>query len=279
MSKEERFFKWSKIFLKFIAPAIIISAVFSSCMKRVTDLNQQYLIFFLLIYYLMIWLSKFLFGKTGNRSVQTPKKLIDDNTFKKLEEIALREYEYIRETMAQAMNDRHTLVNYFLLAAGVVIAAIGVVYSEEGLKSLSRKNEISVAICMSFSMIAWIYILKVVRLRQAWCESGAAMNQIKQFFLQNAELSNDETYTPFRWKSSTIPRSARIGNLFHLEVLLISFITSLAIGTASTLLLSEDALKSHYWVPIVFFGFNFFMLSSTYALFLEEKDDEEEGDK
>ena len=273
-NKEALFLKLSKRYFQFVAPVILVIVVACTYGGIVSHLTQKLLVNFLALYYVMIWFSKIFFGAAGDRTVKKPQKIDDDGeSFRMLEEIALREYEYIRETMAQAMNDRHTLVNYFLLAAGVVIAAIGVIYSDEGMKYSVYKKEISIAICLAFAVIAWIYIMKVVRLRQAWCESSAAMNQIKQFFLQNVGISDKGPHTPFRWRSSTIPKAARTGNLYHLEILLISFIASLAIAAVSVLLLEEGLLKTNFGIPIAAFVFNFLMLSSTYSVFLEEKED------
>ncbi len=46
------------------------------------------------------------------------------NTFKP-ESIVLEEFRYARETAFQAMNDRHTLLNFFLVLTGLITSVEG----------------------------------------------------------------------------------------------------------------------------------------------------------
>lgn len=226
---------------------------------------------FSLVYYLVVLYSYRKFGQSPPQSTPLTPARRDGEISEDLRAIALHEYEYVRETMAQAMNDRHTLINYFLLATGVVLAAIGAVYGKEGLIEFEFKLQLTIAICLTFCFVAWIYFLKIIRLRQAWCESCAAMNRIKQFFLVNEKRRVPEEQSPFLWKSNSIPPAAKKGNLFHLEALLINFISALAMSAVSVLLLPQDNVLTLMWVPIAFFLFGFFLQLSAYTVFLEEK--------
>ncbi len=233
--------------------------------------QQNALLGFAWLYYFVVRYSYRKFGPSPASSTSlTPAKLGKEISGD-LREIALYEYEYVRETMAQAMNDRHTLVNYFLLATGVVMATIGAIFSKEGLVDSPYKPQLTIAILLVFSLVAWIYFLKIVRLRQAWCESCAAMNRIKQFFLVNEAHMLQDGQSPFLWKSHTIPPAAKKGNLFHLEALLINFISALALGAVSVLLLPQDNVLALIWAPVLFFVFAFFLQLSAYTVFLEEK--------
>ncbi len=260
----------SRVFFHFLAPAFIALAilVFAGIAPQ---FRQQVLLDFAVIYYLLILYSYYKFGRqTAPAPELTPQKR-GGGISEDFREIVLREYEYVQETMAQAMNDRHTLVNYFLLATGVVMAAIGAVYSTEGMFYSPYKNHLTIAICLTLSIVAWIYFLKIVRLRQAWCDSCAAMNRIKQFFLVNEGLSDGDERSPFLWKSKTIPRADKKGNLFHLEALLINFISSLAVAAVSILLLPTDSWRTTFWIPAGFFMFCFALQFSAYTVFLTEK--------
>lgn len=237
------------------------------------EMQQQALLGFAWLYY---FIARYSYSKFG-RPQQAPLSLVPDKResnspiSESLRDIALREYEYVRETMAQAMNDRHTLINYFLLATGVVLATIGAVYSKEGLVDFQYKLHLTVAICLTFCFVAWIYFLKIVRLRQAWCESCAAMNRIKQFFIVNEKPALAAEQSPFLWRSDTIPLAAKKGNLFHLEALLINFISALAIGAVSVMLLPPDTWCQRIWIPLMFFGFGFLLQNAAYTVFLEDK--------
>jgi len=260
----------SRIFFHFLAPAFIALAilVFAGIAPQ---FRQQVLLDFAVIYYLLILYSYYKFGRqTAPAPELTPQKR-GGGISEDFREIVLREYEYVQETMAQAMNDRHTLVNYFLLATGVVMATIGAVYSTEGMFYSPYKNHLTIAICLTLSIVAWIYFLKIVRLRQAWCDSCAAMNRIKQFFLVNEGLSDGDERSPFLWKSNTIPRADRKGNLFHLEAILINFISSLAVAAVSVLLLPTDSWRMTFWIPAGFFLLFLALQFSAYTVFLKEK--------
>lgn len=262
----------SRIIFKIISPIFIVLAIVLFVGFR-PDLRQHLLLDFCVLYYAMVWFSRWRFGPP-NTPVSTPppvKLEVAPKHAKALREMALHEYEYIRETMAQAMNDRHTLVNYFLLTTGLVIAAIGAVYSDEGMRYSSHKEQITIAICLILSIVAWLYLLKIVRLRQAWRESSVAMNRIKQFFLVNTGLTDEHESSPFLWKSKTIPRPARKGNLYHLAVILISVIAALAVGLASVMLLPDYDWKATFWVPLLFFAHHFLLQLSAYDIFLAEE--------
>ena len=257
----------SEFYFKIVTPALLIAGgviFFRFC----TELRQLVLIEYLVIYYLAIWLCKRLFGKQKNSEPPVLPSKIGKEKFESLQEIAKAEYEYIRETMAQAMDDRHTMINYFLLATGVALAAVGMIFSKEGMQELPFTKELTIGICLIFNGVAWIYMLKMVRLRQAWCDSSLAMNRIKNFFLVNVKMDADQSGSPFLWKSSTSPAPGRIGNLFHLEFILISFISALAISGISMLRLTGEQTFKFMWIPGIFFLFHFALQLSTFHLFL-----------
>ncbi len=260
---------FDRVYFKFMAPGLIAAA--GIFFVLIAPWHKQHLLIdFFVLYYALIFFSQWRFGKPTAPPASLQLRKLDPETFTHLQNIALQEYQYIQETMAQAMDDRHTLINYFLLTAGVMIAAIGGIYSQEGMQYSPYKKHITIALCLIFCFVAWIYLLKIVRLRQAWCESCAAMNRIKEFFLINTGVDDEET-SPFFWKTATIPRAARKGNLFHLEVVLISFLASVTIGVVSVLLSSAHDWRATFGVPIFFFILSFFLLTSAYSIFLKEQ--------
>jgi ADP-ribose pyrophosphatase len=97
------------------------------------------------------------------------------------------------------------------------------------------------------------------------------MNRIKQFFLVNAGLTDEHAASPFLWKSKTIPRPAKKGNLYHLEFILISVIAALAIALVSVMLLLANDQQKSFWIPVVFFVHHFLLQLSAYDVFLEDK--------
>ncbi len=160
-----------------------------------------------------------------------------------LQEILLEEFEYIKETAAQAMNDRHTMVNYFLLSAGVVLAGIGVMVSKEGGSEFRYRYEAIVALSLLFNTVGWVYFMQVVRLRQAWCESARAMNHLKQFFAKHCEYPPEVAKSAFRWNIESIPMAAKKMTVFYFSALLISLLSAAAIVLASVILVSIEQLR------------------------------------
>ena len=59
--------------------------------------------------------NKMAYRRRSVKKLKNPH--LQENTFS-LSELLKKDYSYIQETCAQAMNDRHTMVNYFLLIAG-----------------------------------------------------------------------------------------------------------------------------------------------------------------
>lgn len=155
-----------------------------------------------------------------------------------------QEFEYIKETASQAMNDRHTMVNYFLLSTGVVLAGIGVMVSKEGGAEFRYRYEIIVALGLLSNTVGWVYFMQVVRLRQAWCESARAMNHLKQFFVEHCEYPAAVASTAFRWNIQSIPPAAKKMTVFYFSALLISILSAGAIVLASVILVSIEQLRS-----------------------------------
>ncbi|MGH7491351.1 MAG: NUDIX domain-containing protein [bacterium] len=262
----------SKTVFYLVPIAIVLAGVYFVMLAP--SYRQHLMIDFFAVYYAVILFCKWQFGwPVRNKPAILPEKY-GRAIPSALQQMALYEYEYVQETMAQAMNDRHTLINYFLLSAGVMLATLGAIYSQEGMMYSPYKNHIAITIGLFFCFVAWIYLMKIIRLRQAWCESCAAMNRIKEFFLRNSGFHKNPKASPFYWKVDTIPPADKKGTLFHLEAILISFLSALAIGFVSVLLLQADSWRTAFWIPASFFLMGFILLSATYFVFLEELPEE-----
>ncbi len=211
----------------------------------------------------------------------SPKKI--KNAQLKLTEVLQQEYDYVKETASQAMNDRHTMVNYFLLSAGVVLAGFGVMVSEEGGAKFPYRFEIIVGMSLIFNIVGWVYFMQVVRLRQAWCESARAMNHIKVLYAKNCELLPKLAEKAFRWNIYSLPEAAKKMTVFYFSALLISILNAAAITFASTilpnikLLLETDQLRKTVFFDMYSFRnalllglYHLFFQMSMYTALLEE---------
>jgi ADP-ribose pyrophosphatase len=187
-----------------------------------------------------------------------------------LSEILLREFDYAKETAAQAMNDRLTMLNYFLLSAGVVVAGIGVMVSKEGGYEFTYRDESIIALSLIFNAVGWVYFMNQVRLRQAWCESARAMNHIKQVFVEHCGYSQDRAKAAFRWSAENIPAPPKKMTVFYFSALLISILSAAAIGLASTILLGVDQVSRLYFIPMGLSLYHLLFQMSMYTALLEE---------
>ncbi len=198
-------------------------------------------------------------------------------------ELLLREFDYVKETASQAMTDRLTMVNYFLLSAGVVLASVGLMVSAEGGAQFAYRYEVLIVLSLTFNAVGWIYFMQVVRLRQAWCESALAMSHLKMIFVQNSKFLPRTAQDAFLWSSASIPPPGKKMTVFYFSALLIALISAAALGFAATLLLTMDLLhtsdQAHKYISIPlqypFVGFmlglyHLFFQMSMYTALLEE---------
>ena len=143
------------------------------------------------------------------------------------------EFEYARTTASEAMNERHTIMNFYLLAVAVVTSGIVAVLGRETTLPTSAGAVLLWALCG----IGWFYFLMIVRLRQAWHDSARAMNQIKDFYINHAQhFTPDELGTAFYWKTNTLPRPGKSWTVYFYSATLIGFLNSVAFALGGALI-------------------------------------------
>jgi hypothetical protein len=145
------------------------------------------------------------------------------------------EFDYASDTATQSMQDRHTMVNFYLLAVGIVSSGVLAVLAEGS--GVPRAG--ATALLWLLCEIGWLYFLKLVRLRQAWCDSSRAMNQIKDFYVAHtAQFTPEVLSTAFRWRTNTLPAPGQLWTVFFYSGALIALLDSVAYGVGGLLLVS-----------------------------------------
>jgi hypothetical protein len=143
------------------------------------------------------------------------------------------EFEYARFTASEAMSDRHTMVNFYLLAFGVIATGVLAILSQEA----DLPQSIGTLLLWILCAVGWLYFLKIIRLRQAWHDSAQAMNQIKEFFIQHdGHFDPDELRPAFRWQAHTLPPPDKPWTVFFYSALLIALLDSMAYVLGTVLL-------------------------------------------
>ncbi len=138
------------------------------------------------------------------------------------------EFEYIKDTANQTIEDRNRILNFYLgIATTAGTIAIGI---------SSIIGEITVLVVLGVSLITfllafsgWIFLAMMIRLRQAWFESMKAMNKIKDYYVKNLEIE-PTLKKAFLWNQSTLPKPERFWNIHFFASLLVNFISSLSLG-------------------------------------------------
>jgi len=139
------------------------------------------------------------------------------------DEILKAEYNYIATTVFQANEDRSRVASFYFVTVGSLVAAIlSAIFSTSDLKSVSFAF---LAVFVVLTVLGALTLAQLARLRAAWHESVEAMNQIKDYYIEN----NKEIEPAFKWRLRTLPPTDKkfsIANLMAVEVALLGAITS-----------------------------------------------------
>ncbi len=185
-------------------------------------------------------------------------------------EILIAEFNYARETAAQAMDDRHKMVNFFLLTVGIFANAIGILLTEKtdkDLFSLMTKNIVVSSLLLLILIIGLLYLLKLIRLRSAWFESALCMNQIKDYYNERFPEWGLKAKA-FRWTTETLIRQdiSKMRTIFGYSALLIILLNSIAFFAFFV-----TSSGGNWKVSLIFFGAVFILQIVFYKAALSDE--------
>ncbi|MCI0512062.1 hypothetical protein L0128_02460 [candidate division KSB1 bacterium] len=224
------------------------------------------LIYLFLMQYIIIYLTLAHRESVTELPDFAPIKADLNKKFSTIKDILLKEFKYAQETAAQAMNDRHTLVNYFLIIIGAIFS-FNFAFLKDGIPPKPYHFTIIQITALMCNFIGWIYFFKIVRLRQAWIESARAMNHIKALFLYASGIRPEKADFIFRWKPKTLPRANKSGTVFHYSAVLLAFFTAV---TFSLSVLAAVEFKAYYWFALSVGGYHFLFQNLIYFIALAE---------
>jgi len=194
------------------------------------------------------------------------------------------EFEYARITASQAMDDRHTVVNFYLLLAGavlsVVLGLLGAGTSPSATAAAQLPQDVQpyagTLLLWTFDIVGLIYLLQIIRLRQAWRGSAQTMNQIKEFYIKHvAKLSPQQYSEAFRWRLATLPRAEKRWTIHFFSAGLVALLNSLMYVVGGLLLAGAVGLQrvwprvvlSMLALGVIMFAFSLWM----YVVFLRDR--------
>lgn len=145
------------------------------------------------------------------------------------------EWEYARTTASEAMQDRHTMINYYLVAAAFISSAVVAALGQD----VALPYGVGTILLWLLTCIGWFYFLKIIKLRQSWYDSARAMNQIKDFFLHYSDIDAETLRRAFRWQPETLPPPGKPWTVYFYSATLIAFLNTFAYLIGSLLVVLD----------------------------------------
>jgi hypothetical protein len=145
-----------------------------------------------------------------------------------LDELLAAEFNYIAQTAIQANEDRARVSSFYLIAVGSLIAALlgTQLFDPEQFSQIIKFFFSGTFILLT--LLGTSTIMQLGRLRSAWHESMLALNQIKDFGINQ----NPELIRAFRWKTSTLPDRFKKDSISYYQSIEVAIISGLMFSAA-----------------------------------------------
>lgn len=149
------------------------------------------------------------------------------------DELLAAEFHYIAQTAIQANEDRARVSSFYLIAVGSLVAAL---FGTQYVSPEHLSTDVNLMFCGLFVLLTLLggsTVLQLARLRAAWYESALAMNQLKDYMMnENKRLAG-----AFRWKTSTLPSKYKRNSVSYYQAVEVALISGLMFGAAVFFLL------------------------------------------
>jgi hypothetical protein len=155
-----------------------------------------------------------------------------------VDKILMAEFKYAQETAAQAMEDRHRMVNYYLIIVGVIMNVIVGLMKESdrvsgGWISAEESQWLIVILFLTLFIVGILYLYKLIRLRWMWYGSAEVMNKIKDYYDENLGKYHLKEKA-FIWTTKTL-KAMKLGScktLYFGSAILIILINAMSLSGA-----------------------------------------------
>jgi len=145
-----------------------------------------------------------------------------------LDELLAAEYNYIAQTAIQAHEDRARISSFYLIAVGSLVAALlGAQFFDPSSPS-QDVNLMFSGVFVLLTLLGTSTIVQVARLRAAWYESALAMNQLKDYMMEQ----NQSLVKAFRWQTGTLPGKTKKNSISYYQAVEIALISGLMFSAA-----------------------------------------------
>lgn len=144
-------------------------------------------------------------------------------------EILRAEYDYIAQSAFQANEDRARVTSFYILAVSSLVAAI------LGAKLFEGENQIVVnlgfgGLFLLLTVLGFLTIFQLARLRAAWYSAVEALNEIKKYYIDY--FKEIKLGDAFAWKDlKAVPKYKR-GSVSYFLALEISLLSAITFGAS-----------------------------------------------
>lgn len=192
-----------------------------------------------------------------------------------LQGILLGEFEYARETAAQAMEEHRSTTNFYLLVVGGTLSGVVALLST----ITAHLNLIfgAIAALWLVSLVGLLMLFTIISLRLAWVGSANSMNHVKEFYLHNADklgANRDILQSAFTYRTDTLPTADAHWNVNHFTSLLIGCLDAGAYLAGLALMgvaLSERSIPAICGIATIFAALVFMAHAWSFDLSLSPK--------
>jgi hypothetical protein len=161
--------------------------------------------------------------------------------------ILVAEYEYIANSAIQANEDRARVASFYLVAVGSLVAALFSTQIFDITANFDTLSFLFSGLFLVLTLLGTLTVVQLARLRSAWYESMAALNQIKEY-----AISKDKDLAKaFRWRHQSMPPLYKPNSVSYQQTIEVAILSGLTLGASVYFLMI--GIKSN--VPGVGWGF------------------------
>lgn len=164
--------------------------------------------------------------------------------------ILTAEFQYIAQSLFQNNEDRSRVTSFYLITLGSFIAAIFSSTQITALDPIKAYTAFAVLFAI-LALMSLLTILQLLRFREAWFDSAAAMNQIKRYYIER--FADQDLGQAFKWKPGELGPKFKLWSVGFLLALQVAALGGASLGAAVIffgLVISKQAMWL-WWPAIV----------------------------
>jgi hypothetical protein len=157
--------------------------------------------------------------------------------------ILVAEFEYIAQSLFQTNEDRARVTSFYLVTLGSFIAAL---LSSTQLSNL-QLQPLYTAFAALFGVIAimgFLTLLQLLKLRLAWFDAAAAMNEIKRYYISHRKDLNLDS--AFQWKPDGLGSRFRLWSVGFMLALQVAVLGGASLAAA--IIFTGLAANQNLWL-------------------------------